>query len=358
MSLERFLESALSSWMKEEGPDSDIVLSSRVRLARNFRDYEFPTVFTQQEGTAILNLMKEKLSGSPGSDNLELLEMAALQPLDKRVLVEKHLISPNLAESPYGGCLLSEDEKISIMVNEEDHLRIQCLLPGLQLTGVLDKANAVDDWIEGQVDYAFDEEHGYLTSCPTNVGTGLRASVMMHLPGLALTRQLNQIVPAMSKLGLVVRGIYGEGSEALGNIYQISNQITLGKTEQEIVNDLTSVVQQIIAQERSAREALVKTSHIQLEDRICRSCGTLRNARIIETKEAATCISDVRLGIDIGFLKEIPKTILNELMIVTQPGFLQKYAGGPLRPYERDVRRASMIRERLQLKSKENSKEE
>ena len=220
-------------------------------------------------------------------------------------------------------------------------------MSGLQLKETLRLANVLDDWIEESIDYAYDEERGYLTSCPTNVGTGLRASVMMHLPGLVLTQQMNHIIPAINQLGLVVRGIYGEGSQALGNIFQISNQITLGKSEKDIVEDLTSVVQQIIAQERSARDALVKTSHIQLEDRVFRSYGILSNARIIGTKEAATCISDVRLGIDIGYIKNISKSILNELMILTQPGFLQKYAGGPLRTHERDIRRAALIREHL-----------
>jgi len=177
---------------------------------------------------------------------------------------------------------------------------------------------------------------------------------MVHLPGLILTQQMNRIIPAINQLGLVVRGIYGEGSEALGNIFQISNQMTLGKTEGDIVADLTSVVHQIIAQERSAREALIKTSNIELEDRVYRSYGVLANSRIIESKEAARCLSDVRLGIDTGYIKSVSKSILNELMIVTQPGFLQQYAGGPLRPHERDIRRASLIRERLKLEEVNN----
>jgi protein arginine kinase len=358
MSLERFLQNTLSSWSNGDGPETDIVLSSRVRLARNFNDYTFPTLFSHEEAKEVIELVKKRIELEVNSEigTLELLEMGQLQPLEKQVLVEKHLISPQLIdEARQGACLLSEDEAISIMINEEDHLRIQCLMSGLQLKEALQLANVLDDWIEEEIDYAYDEERGYLTSCPTNVGTGLRASVMMHLPGLVLTKQLNQIIPAINQLGLVVRGIYGEGSQALGNIFQISNQITLGKSEKDIVEDLTLVVQQIIAQERAAREALVKTSNIQLEDRVFRSYGVLLNARIIETKEASTCISDVRLGIDLGFIENIPKSILNELMILTQPGFLQKYAGGPLRPFERDVRRAALIRERLNLNKNENA---
>jgi protein arginine kinase len=237
------------------------------------------------------------------------------------------------------------------MINEEDHIRIQCLFPGLQIAEALHAANEIDDWLESNIHYAFDEKYGYLTSCPTNVGTGLRASVMMHLPGLILTQQINRIIPAIHQLGLVVRGVYGEGSEALGNIFQISNQITLGKSEEDISRDLKGVASQLISQERSAREALRKTSNIQLEDRVFRSLGVLSNSRIIETKEAARCLSDVRLGIDMGYINNMPKTILNELMILTQPGFLQQYAGGPLRPHERDIRRAALIRDRINMEN-------
>lgn len=352
MSLERFLNQAVSSWMSAEGPNSDIVLSSRIRLARNFKDYKFPTVFTSEEGQKVIDAVYQSVSGHPFSSigTLELLVMDDLQPLQKRVLVEKHLISPYLEKNAVlGACILSENEEVSIMVNEEDHIRIQCLFPGLQISEALKVANEIDDHIEKQVDYAYDEQIGYLTSCPTNVGTGMRASVMMHLPGLVLTHQLNRIIPAINQLGLVVRGIYGEGSEALGNIFQISNQITLGKSEEDIVEDLQGVVAQLISEERSAREALAKTSNIQLEDKVFRSYGVLSNCRVIESKEAASCLSDVRLGIDMGFIKNISKNILNELMILTQPGFLQQYAGGPLRPDERDIRRASLIRERLNM---------
>ncbi|MEH7437860.1 protein arginine kinase [Neobacillus drentensis] len=352
MSLERFLNQAVSSWMSEEGPDSDIVLSSRIRLARNFDAYKFPTLFSHEEAKKIIENLEEifQKTDLQKFGQMELLKVDSMQPLQKRVLVEKHLISPNLAEdSPYGAVLLTENEEVSIMINEEDHIRIQCLFPGLQLSEALDAANEIDDWLESNIQYAFDEQYGYLTSCPTNVGTGLRASVMMHLPGLILTQQINRIIPAINQLGLVVRGIYGEGSEALGNIFQISNQITLGKSEVDICRDLKGVVSQLISQERSAREALRKTSNIQLEDRVFRSLGVLTNSRIIETKEAARCLSDVRLGIDMGLIDNMPKTILNELMILTQPGFLQQYAGGPLRPHERDIRRAALIRERLKM---------
>lgn len=352
MSLDRFINDAISPWMRKSGPDTDIVLSSRIRLARNLDDYIFPLFSTSEEANQVVehiatHLLEEEYSGA---GRFELLKMNDLSALAKHVLVEKHLISPHLAEqSKQGAVLLSEDEAISIMINEEDHLRIQCLFSGFQLNEALALANELDDWLEEKFTYAFDEDHGYLTSCPTNVGTGLRASVMMHLPALVMTQQLTRIIPAINQLGLVVRGIYGEGSEALGNLFQISNQITLGKSESDIVEDLHSVVLQLIQQERSAREMLINKSRLQLEDRVCRSFGVLAHARMIESKEAAQRLSDVKLGIDLGLIEGVSSNILNELMILTQPALLQQYAKEVLSAQARDERRAMFIRERLRL---------
>jgi len=354
MSLERVMNEAISPWMKGEGPDSDIVLSSRVRLARNFEDTPFPILANEDELARIIDYFQQEYvhQSFESYQDLELIRMKDLKDIEKRVLVEKHLISPHLSDhSNYGGVLISENEQVSIMVNEEDHMRIQLYVPGYQLEKALDEASNLDDWLEENINYAFDEERGYLTSCPTNVGTGLRASVMMHLPALVMTQQMNRLVPAINQLGLVVRGIYGEGSEALGNIFQISNQITLGKSEKDIVEDLKSVVHQLIEHERTARDRIIGQTGVQLEDKIFRSYGVLSNSRIIESKEAAKCLSDLRLGIDLGYIKNVSKTILNELMILTQPGFLQQYAQKSLTPEERDVRRASLIRERLQLEN-------
>ncbi|MFG6120595.1 protein arginine kinase [Thalassobacillus sp. B23F22_16] len=355
MSLQNFMNEAISPWMKEEGPDSDIVLSSRIRLARNFAQVTFPIIAKEEELKPILDFFNQEYAHQSFKDykNLELVEMSRLKPIEKRVLVEKHLISPHLAEhSDHSAALISENEQISVMINEEDHLRIQLYYPGFQLEKALQRASELDDWLEEKINYAFDEKRGYLTACPTNVGTGMRASVMMHLPALSMTQQVNRMIPAINQLGLVVRGIYGEGSEALGNIFQISNQITLGKSEEDIVEDLQSVVRQLVDQERKARETLMQRSGIQLEDRVFRSYGVLKNSRIIESKEAAKCLSDVRLGIDLGFIKNVSQNILNELMILTQPGFLQQYAQETLTPDQRDIRRASLIRERLQLEKK------
>lgn len=352
MSLQQFINEAVSPWMKEDGPDSDIVLSSRIRLARNFAHVPFPIIASEDQLGKILEFFSQEFEHQTFGDyqRFELVQISDLKPIEKRVLVEKHLISPNLAENTdTGAALISQNEQVSVMINEEDHIRIQLYYPGLQLERALDKASEFDNWLEEKIDYAFDEKRGYLTSCPTNVGTGMRASVMMHLPALVLTQQMNQVIPAINQLGLVVRGIYGEGSEALGNIFQISNQITLGKSEQDIVEDLKSVVQQLIERERNARQMIMNQSGIKLEDKIFRSYGVLAHSRVIESKEASRCLSDVRLGIDLGLIQNVSKTILNELMVLTQPGFLQQYAKKALSPEERDVRRAELIRERLKL---------
>ena len=352
MSLERFISEAISPWMKESGPDDDIVLSSRIRLARNLEQYTFPILTHWNDGESVLNTRKTHVAKHTNDElaKLELLLMEEMKPIQKQVLVEKHLISPHLAnDTSFGAVLLSEDESVRIMINEEDHIRIQHLASGLRLKDVLERSNVIDDMLEDSLDFAFDEKRGYLTSCPTNVGTGMRASVMMHLPALVLSQQLNRIVPAINQLGLVVRGIYGEGSEALGNLFQISNQTTLGKSELDIVEELQSVVTQLIERERQAREMLMQHSKIQLENRVYRSFGVLQNSRIIDSKEATNCISDVRLGIDLKLITGISQPVLNELMILTQPGFLQQYAGERLSPNERDIRRATIIRETLKL---------
>jgi len=352
MTLQHFMKQAISPWMREDGPDNDIVLSSRIRLARNCAEASFPLISNRGNLEEIRQFFRQEFEHQSYEDyeDFEFVSMSDLTPIERRVLVEKHLISPHLAKhTQTAAALISKNEQVSMMVNEEDHIRMQLYFPGLQLSTALEKAFELDDWIEEKVNYAFDETKGYLTTCPTNVGTGMRASVMMHLPALALTKQINRMIPAINQLGLVVRGIYGEGSEAVGNIFQISNQITLGKSEEDIVEDLQSVVQQLIEHERKARGRIMEQSHTRLEDRIYRSYGILEYSRIIESKEAATCLSNVRLGIDLGIIENVSRNILNELVVLTQPGFLQHYAEKTLTANERDVLRASLIRERLQL---------
>lgn len=354
MTLKDFMNRAISPWMREEARDSDIVLSSRIRLARNFSKVPFPMVADQAVLTKIWQFLKDEYENQSFREhkNFQLMLMKELTSVERRTLVEKHLISPHLMKyTETAGTLISKNEQVSIMINEEDHIRIQLYLPGFQLERALKEAFEIDDWLEEKIDYAFDETRGYLTSCPTNVGTGMRASVMIHLPALVLTKQMNRMIPAINQLGFVVRGIYGEGSGVMGHIFQISNQITLGKSEDDIVKDLESVVQQLIEHERRARTVLMEQSATRLENQIYRSYGVLKYSRIIESQEAAACLSNVRLGIDLGIIKDVSQHILNELMILTQPGFLQQYAKKILRANERDILRASLIRERLLLEN-------
>lgn len=346
----RFTEKPLSEWMSRGGNESDIVISTRVRIARNLVHQPFPMLATNQQSEEVLQLLQDVLNDErlQSYGALHPVLLSELDDLDKRILVEKHLISPNLAgESRKGAVFISEDESLSIMVNEEDHLRIQCLYPGFQVQEAWERASGVDDIFEGHVDYAFDANRGYLTSCPTNVGTGLRASVMMHLPALALTQQINRILSAVSQVGLTVRGIYGEGSEAMGNLFQISNQITLGQSESEIIENLVGVVMQIIEHEKNARAKLMAESRLRVTDRVMRSYGILSHAAIIDSKEAAQRLSDVRLGVDVGLIDDVSAEVLNELNVMTQPGFLQKLFGENLSPAERDMYRAKLIREKV-----------
>ncbi|MNM82714.1 putative ATP:guanido phosphotransferase [compost metagenome] len=346
----RFTEQPLSEWMSREGKESDIVISTRVRIARNLMHQPFPMLATNQQSEDVLNQLHEVLNDErmTAYGKLYPILLTDIEELDKQVLVEKHLISPNLAgESRSGAVFISEDESLSIMVNEEDHLRIQCLYPGFQIQEAWERATDVDDIFEDHVDYAFDAHRGFLTSCPTNVGTGLRASVMMHLPALVITQQINRILSAVTQVGLTVRGIYGEGSEAMGNLFQISNQITLGQSEAEIIENLYGVVLQIIEHEKAAREKLLSDSRLRMVDRVMRSYGILSYAAIMDSKEAAQRLSDVRLGVDLGLIDSLSPQVLNELNVLTQPGFLQKIYGENMSPGERDMYRAKLIREKV-----------
>lgn len=351
MSLGDFLQKAMSEWMREGGPQDDIILTSRVRIARNLEGVPFPVLQTDTHADEVIRQTQSALAKAqiPGT-RFELVRCSDMSALDRQVLVEKHLISPDLAEQvKHGAVALSDNEVISIMVNEEDHLRIQCIMPGFRLQEAWNLASKVDDDLEGSLAYAFHERFGYLTACPTNVGTGLRASVMMHLPGLVISGNINRMLAAVSQVGLTVRGMYGEGSEAAGNVFQVSNQITLGESEEEIISNLTGVVQQLTDHERAARHALLQQNRHSLEDRVGRSFGILAYARRIDSKETMQLLSDVRLGIDLGIIKGVSAGILKELMVMTQPAFLQKYFQQELSPVERDIRRAALVRERLRL---------
>lgn len=349
MNIEHFLKNRAPLWMRGEGENADIVLSTRIRLARNLSGVKFPLTFTEEEAISINEkVMNALLQVNEHRLKFSYFPMSELPTLQRQVLVEKHLISPSLINrKKAASVLLTQDESISVMVNEEDHIRIQCLAPEFRLLDTYYEAAEVDEILSKSLPYAYDEQFGYLTSCPTNVGTGLRASIMMHLPALTLSKQMNVINQMLARLGMAVRGIYGEGSENLGNIYQISNQITLGKSEMEILEDLQSVVEQIIQKERLARQQIFKRAPLALEDRLYRSLGTLKYARVLTSEEAANCLSDVRLAVDLNIIEDISNQTLNECMMLIQPGIIQQFAGATLQPAERDIYRAKLLRNKL-----------
>ncbi|NMB17315.1 MAG: protein arginine kinase [Firmicutes bacterium] len=335
-----------SQWMKGAGPDQDVVIGSRIRLARNIRGIPFPGAASHEEREKVLQMAKGATALAKNLGQIDFVPLGDVSPLDRRLLVERHLISPQLAASGKdSSVILRDDEAVSIMVNEEDHIRIQVLFPGLQLKAAWEMCNRLDDLYSEQLDFAFSPDLGYLTACPTNLGTGLRASVMLHLPGVTITNQIRRILSAMGSFGLVVRGLYGEGTEVVGNIYQISNQVTLGPSEEEIISHLENITRQIIAQEREVREALLKQGEI--EDRLYRSYGVLAHARSINSHEAMQLLSDVRLGIDMGLFKGLKPTILQELLVLIRPAHLQKMVGREMDAGERDRQRAALIRERI-----------
>ncbi len=341
-------------WIREEGPLGDVVLSSRIRFARNLADSPFPPNMNEAIADAVVQRVRASILGdaSPVKDDYQFFAMKDFSPRDRQIMVEKHLASPDLMEHPERAALLvDKSEQISIMINEEDHIRMQCICPGYQLDEAWHSLDNIDDIIESQLPYSFDENLGYLTCCPTNVGTGMRASIMMHLPGLVITGNMNSIIQAISKIGLTVRGLYGEGSEAIGNIYQISNQITLGVSEEEIISNLKAIAQQIIEKERMAREALVQNGGIKFKDNIWRALGTLTHAQIIDMREFMTLISKVRLGVDMGIIEGVSSKQLTEIMILGQPAHLSKYYQEELASIsgDLDIIRAKMIKEKLNV---------
>jgi len=354
VSLRDIFSKTLSQWMRGTGAESDIVLGSRVRLARNLTDVAFPSVADDEQKKHVVKQAKsalEQMNGALG--DVEFVPMAEVSPLERQLLVERHLISPALTRDvKHRGVILRSDEAVSVMVNEEDHFRIQALFPGLALNEAWELCSSVDDAFDRVVTWAYTPKYGYLTACPTNVGTGMRASVMVHLPALTMSDQIKRVMGAIAQVGLAVRGIYGEGTEVLGNIYQLSNQITLGHSEEEIVKHLRNVTMQILQQERSAREHLLQHNRLQLEDRVYRSYGILSHARSMTSHEAMQRLSDLRLGIDLGLVKGIEPRILQELLVMIRPAHLQKIMGEELEPPRRDERRAALIRERLRMTGK------
>lgn len=334
-----------AKWYQQSGADGDVVISTRIRLARNFNHLPFPAGMTAEQREELISRIFDAFPHD-GSGAFACIRMSDLSEWDALAMVERHLISPAFAGHPEGeALLLSPDESVSVMIGEEDHVRIQAMCAGLALDEAFTAANCWDDFLDTRFHFAFDERLGYLTQCPTNLGTGMRASVMLHLPALQEKGVIQQLANTVSKLGLTIRGMYGEGSRSEGGIYQLSNQVTLGITEGEAIENLKSITAQIIKEERQYREQLRATP--ALEDRVYRSLGVLQNARLLSGKEFMTLISSVRMGVAMHVLDTVDLNCISSLMVDAQPAALMQQAGRELEPSERDIRRAVLVRERL-----------
>src|SRR5947208_16067286 len=336
-------------WLRGSGPMSEIVISSRIRLARNIAGFNFLSRCTRQQRQALQAKVRSTILESGVAPQIFYVDLEQAPEVDRQLLVERHLISkPHAAAEGARGVAIGEHETISIMVNEEDHLRLQVLRSGLQLHEAWDQITRVDDALEAKLDFAFHPRFGYLTACPTNVGTGIRVSVMLHLPALKLTGEIEKVFRAAKDMRLAVRGLYGEGTEATGDFYQISNQTTLGKSEDEIISDFKHlVIPKIIDYEHHARRTLLNDRTLALDDKVFRALGLLRSARLISSEETLTLLSHLRMGINLGRVKEVDIPTINELFLLTQPAHLQKLQGRKLEGDLRRAARADFIRQRL-----------
>ena len=336
------------AWLNAEGPNPEVVLSSRVRLARNLSSYPFVHRAKATQRKKIVSTVKAALKKAGYLKPSRVFDLSTFSLLDQHLLVERHLISHGLIDHMKDRILiLGASEDVTIIVNEEDHLRLQALTSGLDLHQAYELIDQVDSHLEAELDYAFSDDFGYLTACPTNVGTGMRASVLLHLPALVLTKEIDKILRAVSQLGISVRGLYGEGTEVKGNFFQVSNQTTLGKREEDILSELDKMVTEIISYEQGARETLLRDARSFIEDKIFRAYGIVKNARILTSNEVVNLLSAVRLGIGLGLIDAVEIGTLNELLVFTQPAHLQKLFGKEMKPDERDIARASYVRERI-----------
>jgi len=337
-------------WLKGIGSNPDIVMSSRIRLARNLAKYPFPHWASEEQLEGAILDFESAYKRADYFKGALFLRMKELDSIEKQMLIERHLISREHISNPeHKAVLISEREIISIMVNEEDHLRIQVLQSDFNLRDTWKLADRIDEELEQNLDFAVSPDLGYLTCCPTNAGTGLRASCMVHLPALVMTKQVGRIIQAISKLGMTARGLFGEGTETYGNFFQISNQVTLGHSDEEIVDNLERMIKQTIEQENSARNSIFANQRLLLEDRISRSLAELKGAKLISSEEALGLLSIIRLGADLGMVKGLDRSILNDLFIQIQPAHLQKKAGRQLSAEERDAVRAEFIAKKFNI---------
>ncbi|MDA0576898.1 MAG: protein arginine kinase [Verrucomicrobia bacterium] len=335
------------SWLSTR-KSTGVVISSRVRLARNVANVAFPGWAGEDERVRLCGRLQGILSDLRTVSAPSVFDMATLDTIDKDVLRERHLISHELCERGRGSAVaVGAEERISVMINEEDHLRLQAMSPGLNLPAMLKELNAVDTEIEERVEYAFADGKGYLTACPSNVGTGMRASAMLHLGGLRMVGEVEPVVNGLEKMGLAVRGLLGEGTEAHGSMYQVSNQHTLGESEDEILGGLMMIIEDLIQHEQNARARLAERGATRLADAVSRARGLLLHCRILGSQEALDLLSDLRLGVEMGLVANLKIERLNEIMLLTQPGHLQKMARKILNPEERDVLRAQIVQSRL-----------
>jgi protein arginine kinase len=336
-------------WLRGSGPMSDVVISSRVRLARNVSGFAFLTKCTRHQRQALENKIRQSILGAQLSPRLLYVDLEEATDLDRQLLVERHLISKLLKDTEGArGVAIGENESLSIMINEEDHLRVQVMRSGLQLEEAWQEINAVDDKLEASLDFAFHPRFGYLTACPTNVGTGIRVSVMLHLPALKLTGEIEKVYRAARDMRLAVRGLYGEGTEATGDFYQISNQTTLGKSEEEIVSEFRrQVIPKIVEYEHQARKTLMQEKTVALDDTVCRALGILRSARLLKSEETLFLLSHLRMGVNMGRVKDVDINKVNELFLLTRPAHLQKILGKRMDGDIRRAARADFIRARL-----------
>ncbi|GAB4278407.1 MAG: protein arginine kinase [Opitutales bacterium] len=338
-----------SSLIDEDRGAIPVVLSTRIRLARNMSDYPFPGWAKKSQRRDILTSCQGAIQDLPQMKHSSIFNVDELSALEQQVLVERHLISRELCEGAEGaGVVISRDQSCSIMINEEDHMRIQVLSNGFNFKRVWKQIDTMDSAIENQLNYAFSEDLGYLTACPTNVGTGMRASVMLHLPGLVLSGQMEKVVRAVNQLGMAVRGLFGEGSDATGSVFQISNQQTLGQSEEEILKRLSSVLSAIIEQEENARQRLLESESVKLLDKIGRAYGVLQNSHFLSSSEAMNLLSLIRLAIDLTMLPEDRRTTVDRLFLESQPGHVQLVAHKSMESETRDTLRASLLREQFQ----------
>ncbi len=336
-------------WLCAEGPESDIVVSTRIRLARNLVGYPFMSCADDDIRQQLVDSLRKTITSTEVGRDFQFIDVAALDDVDTQLLVERQLISRELSQSEGPrGVIIGNGERVSIMLNEEDHVRMQLLESGFSLQQCWEQVNSLDDAFEDHASFAFDESLGYLTACPTNVGTGIRISVMLHLPGLRITGEIQKVHQAAQKINLAVRGLYGEGSQAMGDFYQISNQVTLGCSEQDLLDNLAEVVPNILGYERRVRDLLCRDNRANLDDQVSRAMGILTSARTISSTETMRLLSLVRLGINLGMVSDVSTAAANELFLHTQPAHLQKLSGGPLKTPERNEARATHIREKLQ----------